>query len=60
MRFKPRKEDDIKKIIKVKSSSQFKEMVSYSRLVIIGDHIYISDIVGRHPETKEISEDTIE
>lgn len=60
MRFKPRKEDDIKKIIKVKSSSQFEEMVSYSRLVIIGDHIYISDIAGRHPETKEISEDTIE
>ena len=60
MRFKPRKEENIKKIIKVKSSSQFKEMVSYSRLVIIGGHIYISDIAGRHPVTKEISEDTIE
>jgi enamine deaminase RidA (YjgF/YER057c/UK114 family) len=48
------------KIIKVKSGSKFEDIASYSRLVAVGDHIYISNTAGRHPQTKEMSEDVTE
>ena len=48
------------KIIKVKSGSPFEDIASYSRLVAVGNHIYISNTAGRHPETKEMSEDVTE
>jgi enamine deaminase RidA (YjgF/YER057c/UK114 family) len=44
-------------IIKVKSGSKFEDIASYSRLVAVGNHIYISNTAGRHPETKEMPED---
>lgn len=48
------------KVIKVKSGAKFEDIASYSRLVAVGDHIYISNTAGRHPETKEMSEDVTE
>jgi len=48
------------KVIKVKSGSKFEDIASYSRLVAVGNHIYISNTAGRHPETKEMSEDVTE
>lgn len=48
------------RVIKVKSGSKFEELASYSRLVAVGDHIYISNTAGRHPETKEMPEDVTE
>lgn len=48
------------KIIKVKSGSKYEDIASYSRLVAVGNHIYISNTAGRHPETKEMPEDVTE
>ena len=48
------------KVIKVKSGSKFEDIASYSRLVAVDNHIYISNTAGRHPETKEIPEDLTE
>ena len=50
----------MERVIKVKSGSKFEDIASYSRLVAVGDHIYISNTAGRHPETKEMSEDVTE
>lgn len=50
----------MEKVIKVKSGSKFEDIASYSRLVAVGDHIYISNTAGRHPETKFMSEDVTE
>lgn len=47
-------------VIKVKSGSKFEDIASYSRLVSVGNHIYISNTAGRHPETKEMSDDVTE
>lgn len=41
-------------VIKVKSGSPYEETASYSRLVAVGDHIYISNTAGRNPVTKEM------
>jgi 2-iminobutanoate/2-iminopropanoate deaminase len=48
------------KVIRVKSGSKFEDIASYSRLVSVGNHIYVSNTAGRHPETREISEDVTE
>jgi enamine deaminase RidA (YjgF/YER057c/UK114 family) len=48
------------KVIKVKSGSKFEDIASYSCLVAVGNHIYISNTPGRHPATKEMSEDVTE
>lgn len=50
----------MEKIIKVKSGSKFEDIASYSRLVAVGNHIYISNTAGRHPETKEMPEGVTE
>lgn len=47
------------KIVKVKTGSKFEEMCSYSRLVAVGDWIYVSNTAGRNPLTKEIAEDLL-
>lgn len=47
-------------VTKVKSGSKFEDIASYSRLVCVGNHIYISNTAGRHPVTKEMSEDVTE
>lgn len=48
------------KVIKVKSGSKYEDIASYSRLVAAGNHIYISNTAGRHPDTKEMSDDVTE
>ena len=48
------------KIVKVKTSSKFEEIGSYSRAVAIDNWIYVSNTAGRNPETKEIPEGAIE
>lgn len=47
-------------ISKVKTGSKYEEMGSYSRVVAVGDWIFVSNTAGRNPETKEISEDLAE
>ena len=44
-------------VIKVKSGAKHESIASYSRLVALGDHLFVSNTGGRHPETKEIAED---
>ena len=48
------------KIVKVKTSSKFEEIASYSRLVMVDNMIYVSNSAGRNPDTQEIPEDVIE
>ncbi len=50
----------MEKITKVKTGSKYEEMASYSRVVAVGDHIYVSNTAGRNPETKEIAKDVTE
>jgi 2-iminobutanoate/2-iminopropanoate deaminase len=50
----------MEKVTKVKSGSKFEDIASYSRLVAVGNHIYISNTAGRHPETKEMPEGVTE
>lgn len=45
------------KIIKVKSGNRLEDISSYSRLVAVGDWIFVSNTAGRNPETREIPED---
>lgn len=45
------------KIVKLKSGNRLEELSSYSRLVAVGDWIFVSNTAGRNPETKEIPED---
>lgn len=47
-------------ISKVKTGSKYEEMGSYSRVVAVGDWIFVSNTAGRNPDTKEISEDLAE
>jgi enamine deaminase RidA (YjgF/YER057c/UK114 family) len=48
------------KIIKVKTSSKFEEIASYSRLVMVDNLIHVSNTAGRNPDTQQIPEDVIE
>ncbi|MEJ8566992.1 RidA family protein [Elongatibacter sediminis] len=45
------------KVVRVKSGSKFEDIASYSRLVSVGNHIYVSNTAGRNPETGEMPED---
>ncbi len=47
-------------ITKVKTGSKFEEMGSYSRLVCVGNWIFVSNTAGRNPATQQIPEDVIE
>ncbi|QUS37120.1 RidA family protein [Falsirhodobacter algicola] len=47
-------------ITKIKTGSKFEDHASYSRIVAVGDWIFVSNTAGRNPETKEIPEDVIE
>lgn len=47
-------------ISKVKTGSKYEEMGSYSRVVTVGNWIFVSNTAGRNPDTKEISEDLAE
>ena len=48
------------KITKVKSGSIFEEKESYSRLVCVGDWIFVSNTGGRNYTTREMSSDAVE
>lgn len=48
------------KVIKVKSGSIFEEKESYSRIVSVGDWIFVSNTAGRNYKTREMSEDPVE
>lgn len=48
------------KIIKATTGSVFEKQASYSRLVAVDNWIYVSNTAGRHPETKEMSDDVLE
>lgn len=48
------------KITKVKSGSIFEEKESYSRLVCVGDWIFVSNTAGRNYKTREMSTDAVE
>ena len=48
------------KLIKIKSGNKFEEIGSYSRLVAVGDWIFVSNTAGRNPDTQEIPEDVTE
>ena len=47
-------------ISKVKTGSKYEDMGSYSRVVGVGDWIFVSNTAGRNPQTKEISDDLAE
>ncbi|CRM80653.1 Enamine/imine deaminase [Pseudomonas sp. 24 E 13] len=47
-------------VIKVKTGSKFEELGSYSRLIAVGDLIFVSNTAGRNPATKEMPEDPAE
>jgi len=44
-------------IVKVKSGNLTEETSSYSRLVVAGDTIYVSNTAGRNYVTRELPED---
>ncbi len=44
-------------ITKIKTGSKFEDHASYSRIVAVGDWIFVSNTAGRNPETKEIPAD---
>jgi enamine deaminase RidA (YjgF/YER057c/UK114 family) len=48
------------KITKVKPGSIFEEKESYSRIVAVGDWIYVSNTAGRNYKTREMSTDPVE
>lgn len=48
------------KITKVRSGSVFEEKESYSRVVAVGDWIFVSNTAGRNYATREISKDPVE
>ena len=45
------------KIVKLKSGAVLEDKSSYSRLVAVGDWIFVSNTAGRNPDTKLIPED---
>lgn len=47
-------------IVKIKTGSKFEEIGSYSRLVAVGDWIFVSNTAGRNAQTGQIPEDVIE
>jgi enamine deaminase RidA (YjgF/YER057c/UK114 family) len=47
-------------IVKLKTSSKFEEIASYSRVVAVDNWIMVSNTAGRNLDTQKISEDVIE
>lgn len=60
MKFRCKGPDLVTRVIKIKSGSKFEDIASYSRLVAVGDLIFVSNTAGRNPETKEIPADLVE
>ena len=48
------------RVIKVKSGNKFEEIGRYSRIVAVGDWIYVSNTAGRNPKTGEMPGDVAE
>ena len=48
------------KLIKLKTGSKYEEIGSYSRVVAVGDWIFVSNTAGRNPDTQEIPQDVTE
>lgn len=48
------------KIVKVKSGSLYETKESYSRIVAVGDWIFVSNTAGRNYKTREMSPDPVE
>lgn len=48
------------KVTRVKSGSVFEEKESYSRVVAVGDWIFVSNTAGRNYATREIPKDPVE
>lgn len=44
-------------VVKVKSNSKYEDLVSYSRVVVAGDTIYVSNTAGRDYSTRAIAPD---
>jgi enamine deaminase RidA (YjgF/YER057c/UK114 family) len=44
-------------IIKVKSGSKYEDLLSYSRVVVAGDMIFVSNTAGRNYKTRAIAPD---
>lgn len=47
------------RVVKVKSGSPFEERESYSRLVVIGEWILVSNTAGRNYRTQEMAPDAV-
>lgn len=47
-------------IIKVKSGSKFEDQNSYSRVVVAGDYIFVSNTAGRNYTTREIADNVVD
>ena len=45
------------KVVKIKTGSKFEEHGSYSRIVAVDNWIFVSNIAGRNPVSKEIPEE---
>jgi 2-iminobutanoate/2-iminopropanoate deaminase len=55
----PKKNEEIPmaEVIKVKSNSKYEDLIAYSRVVVAGDTIYVSNTAGRDYATREIAPD---
>lgn len=47
-------------VVKVSTGGIYEEKESYSRIVSVGDWIFVSNTAGRNYQTRELSEDPIE
>ncbi|GAA4180543.1 RidA family protein [Gryllotalpicola koreensis] len=47
-------------VVKVKSGSPYEERESYSRVVRVGDAVFVSNCAGRNYATREMSTDPVE
>jgi enamine deaminase RidA (YjgF/YER057c/UK114 family) len=53
----PSVEVDMNEIVKVKSGSKYETLNSYSRVVVAGDMIFVSNTAGRNYKTRAIAPD---
>jgi enamine deaminase RidA (YjgF/YER057c/UK114 family) len=53
----PSVEADMNEIVKVKSGSKYETLNSYSRVVVAGDMIFVSNTAGRNYKTRAIAPD---
>lgn len=47
-------------LVKVKTGSKFEQIGSYSRLVRVGEWIFVSNTAGRNPQTLQLADDALE